>query len=335
MFEKYKGFNLQLFAEGGTGDGGAGDGAAAPTGVTGQADAAPVYPTRARRNQLSGTQYGAQPTAPKQGAQTTQDAAANAQDQAAARRPFDELVKGEYKADFDAHVQKIVQNRLKASKGAEETLGKLSPVLQMIGEKYGIDAADISKIDLDALTQKVTDDNAWYEEQAAREGIPTETFKKYKQLERDQQRMNAERAQASEQEAMRTEYTGLLNAANAYKVTNPAFDLNTEMSNPVFARMVLQPPRGSGVPLEAAYYALHYKDEQNRIQAQQQAAVQQAAQQSVQMATQAIASGNRRPTENGIGNNAAVTTKADPSQLKRKDFEEIKRRLGKGEQIAY
>jgi hypothetical protein len=77
---------------------------------------------------------------------------------AATKPTFEELIKGEYKDDFGKHVSSIVQDRLKNSKQAEETLGKLTPALEALFKKNGIADGDI-----DGLVKKITDDDSLYE----------------------------------------------------------------------------------------------------------------------------------------------------------------------------
>lgn len=42
-----------------------------------------------------------------------------------------------------------------------------------------------------------------------------------------------------------------------------------------------------------------------------------------------------RPNENGTNSNSAFVTKTDPSKLTRADFEEIERRVARGERISF
>ena len=97
-----------------------------------------------------------------------------------------------------------------------------------------------------------------------------------------------------------------------------------------FANMILKPPRGAGVPLEAAYIALNYDVVQQRVSQQ----MNQVAQSATQRAAQTIASGARRPAENGTSGNAAATTKI-PIPKTREQFAEMKRRAAAGEVITF
>jgi len=329
--------NLQLFADGAGGDGGASgaDGAAAP-GATVQAVAAPVYelPASKRRpgmQRQAAAPAPAQDNAPTAGVQ--QDAPAQpAAPQEPARKNFDELVKGEYKADFDARVQEIVKQRLKASKGAEEKLGKYQSALQVLGERYGVDHNDP-----DALAKALDEDRAMYEDEAMREGVPVEQYMRTKKLEREVAAYQSQQQQAAQAARDEQEFGGLIQQAAELKATHPEFDLEQAMTTmPDLVRMVLKPPRGAGVPLKAAYIALNYDREQARVQQQIQQAMQSTAQTAQAAAAQAIAAGSRRPTENGAGGTAAASTKAGvPQNLTVEQIREYARRAQRGEQITF
>ena len=63
------------------------------------------------------------------------------------RKPgWDELMADpEYKSCFDSRVQEIVRKRLRDRHGSEETLGRLRPVLEALGEKYGLESTAWSR----------------------------------------------------------------------------------------------------------------------------------------------------------------------------------------------
>lgn len=91
------------------------------------------------------------------------------------------------------------------------------------------------------------------------------------------------------------------------------FDLRRELKNPVFARMTAP---GVGLSVEDAYYAVHRKELQN-------AAIQAAKRQ----VSNAIASGARRPRENGLSGQASGVSAFDYRNATREQREELKRRI--------
>ena len=332
--------NLQLFADGGgaSGDGGtsgADAGSAAP-GATAQAVAAPVYELPASRRR-PGYKQPAPAPAPAQNNAPAAEVQQNehTQEKPAQEAPpetFDDLVKGKYKADFDARVQSIVQNRLKASKGAEEKLGKYQSALQILGERYGVDHNDP-----DALAQALEADKALYEDEAMREGVTTEQLMQTKKLERQIAAYQSQQERAAQQQRDQQEFQTLMQQASDLKTSHPEFDLDQAMTSmPELARMVLQPPRGAGVPLKAAYIALNFDREMQKWNQQTTQATQQAARDAQERAAQAIAAGSRRPTENGTVGAAAASTKTGvPQNLTLEQIKEYARRAQRGEQITF
>ena len=315
-FEKL--LNLQRFADG-AGDGG-GEGGAGAEGV----DAAPAElpaPSHRRRreNPLANVKYGVDAQA---------EATAGEQTESPPEESFDELINGKFKADFDKRVQGIVQNRLRASKANEEQLGKLQPIADMLAERYGTD-------DPDALMQALADDKALYEAEAVDKGIPVDLLMQTKQLERKQKMLDRQQQEIAQRNQAEQEYANLLQQAAALKAVNPAFDLDAEMANPAFGRMVLQPPMGSGIPMESAYYAIHHKEIEAAQRQQHMQVTQYAVAQTQQKVANAIAAGQRRPSENGATGASPAINKADPRSLTRADREEIRRRVRNGERIVF
>lgn len=93
----------------------------------------------------------------------------------------------------------------------------------------------------------------------------------------------------------------------------PDFDLRRELRDPVFYRLT-SPAVGLGV--EDAYYTVHRRELHS--------AAMQAAQRQV---TSAIASGARRPQENGISGQAPAVSSFDYRSASREQREELKRRI--------
>lgn len=266
---------------------------------------------RAQRNPLASVQYGRQEGAEQQAA-----AAAPEEDRATKWQK----VREEFSAEFGADVQNIVQNRLKNSKKAEETLHKLGPALQQLSERYGVQPDDI-----DGLIAHITDDDSLYEEEALQRGIPVETMKQIKQLEARQAQYDRQQAEAEQEEVFRQHFQKLVQQGEAMKGTFPNFDLMTELQNPDFQRLTSPEV---GVDVQTAFYVVH----RNELQPM---AMQIGMQQAQARLAQSVASGQRRPRENGVSQGAPLDVRDDPSKLTAKDREEIKRRVQRGEKIAF
>lgn len=330
-------FDLQRFADGGAGagDGGAAAGEAGTgetTGVNEGTDAAPRT-RRAKRNPLADVKFGIQPSESAAGQGNAGRDAAGIE--GAPEESFESLIKGKYKAEYDARMKKALDGRFAEARKTEARMGKMAPIIQEMAARYGVDGSDVESMDLDALYAKVTQDRRMYEEEAVREGVPVDLLMQRKNVERQQAALDAQQRRIREANAAQAEVSELVQQAVALKATIPDFDLDREMENPAFARLALKPPRGAGVPLENAYYALHHQDIERARRQQQYQTTQAAVRQTAQMVSNAVASGTRRPAENGAGGASAAVTKSDPGTLTKAERAEVRRRVRNGEHIVF
>ena len=262
--EENKFLNLQLFAGEGAGDG-AGEGSG--TGENSAVDAgqqrllelgvpADKLRKRANKNAVK-LPEGAVRTAPKEPTQKKeQDAAADThteekQTEAPARMSWDDIMKD---PEYNKRMQETVQSRLKTAKGAEESLAMLTPALEVLARKHGLDTENI---DYKALAKAVSDDDSYYEAKALEMGVPVDTAKKVDQHERDTARQKREEARTIREKRFQDHIAKLEEQGKAMKAVFPNFDLRTELQNPTFARMTS--PNG-GISVEDAYYAVHRKE---------------------------------------------------------------------------
>lgn len=324
----YKWLNLQLFA--GEGDGG-GDGAA-----TGESAVDPgqqrllelgVPADKIRKNRAYKVNNPAPKTAtaghgkaqeqnPEQVAAAENPTEDN-KTETPARMSWDEIMAD---PEYNKQMQAVVQSRLRSAKGAEETLGKLTPALELIARRYGQDPA---KPDYDALAKAISDDESYYEDKALEMGVSVETAMKIDQQERDTARQQRQQAQTLEQQKFQQHIVKLEQQAEAMKKVFPNFDLRTELQNPAFARMTSP---NVGISVEDAYYAVH----RNEIQT---AAMQVTAQKTAQKISNAIASGSRRPNENGTSGQAPSVTTFDYRSMSPEQRKALKDRIRSGEKI--
>lgn len=317
---RYKFMSFPVFYEGdgggGTGGGmGAGAAPAGDAGVT-QAVAAPES-RRSKRNPLANVAYGKQPDAAgMQQVSAQQDDAAQGADPA---QEWLNIRNNTHKAQFDADVQQIVQQRLKNSKEAEDKLGKLAPIIESVAKRYGKDASDI-----DGLIAAYNDDDSQYEDEATLRGIPVETLKTIKQLERqrDEQAELAQRSQAEMQ--FQQHVQRLAQEAEQAKQLYPGLDLRQEMQNETFLRLVSPQV---GIDVRTAYEVVHRAELQN-------ASMQIATQKAQQQLTNAIQAGQRRPAENGMQRTPSLDVRDDPSKWTKQDRAEVRRRVRNGERIS-
>ena len=299
--------NLQLFADGaaaaGAGDGGTAEG----QGVTA---AAALPQTKADKNPLANVKYGIQEDAPIAGVQTVAQPDRNAE--------FEKLIKGEYKAEYDARVQDTVQKRLKGQKDIVDKFNALNPTLETLAKKYGVDAGDI-----EALNKAIEEDDSYYEQEALEKGMSVQQLKEVKRMERENANLKAQMEEAQRQENGKKLYAAWMQQADETKKVYPSFDLEAEMKNPKFLDLLK-----SNIDVRTAYEVLH-KDDIIR------GAMQFTAHTVEDKLAKKIASNGARPSENGMSSQSAAVIKSDVSQLSKADRAEIIRRVQRGEKIRF
>lgn len=109
----------------------------------------------------------------------------------------------------------------------------------------------------------------------------------------------------------------LQHQSEAMKAVVPGFDLHRELRNPMFSRLTSP---NVGLSVEDAFYALHHR----QLMA---AAMEKAMEEAVRMTTESIASGARRPRENGLSGQAPGVTHFDYRNATKEQREELKRRI--------
>jgi hypothetical protein len=294
--------NLQLFAEGGDGGTGAGNASAVNGG----------FAASESDNPLANVKYGIkEEDVQNANAQKTDDTTVVDR-----KAEFDKLIKGEYKDLFGDEVQNIVKQRLKGSKEQIAKLESLTPSLELLSKKYGVDATDA-----EALAKAIEEDNTFYEDEALEMGISVDELKRIRKMERENKDLKRQVEEIQARENGAKLYNTWLAQAEETKKFFPNFDFEAEMQNPRF-RDLLQ----AHVDVKTAFQVLH----QDEIMP---AAMQYAAKTVEKKLTDNIIANGARPNENGISSQSASVVKTDVSQFTDADIDEIIRRVRNGESI--
>lgn len=302
--------SLQVFADGGSSAGGAGDGGTAQgQGVTAGAAS---QQTGAKGNPLADVKYGIQPeeSAPAAEVQETTTTDPNAE--------FEKLIKGQYKAQYDAKVQDTIQKRLKGTRETVEKYTALQPVLEILAKKHGVDAGDI-----DALTKAIEADDSYFEQEAMELGMSVKQLKELRSAQRENADLRRQIQERQKQENAEKIYSTWMQQAEETKKVYPGFDLRAELGNSKFLDLL-----NSNIDVRTAYEVLHKDDIIP-------AAMQFAAKTVESKIASKIASGASRPAENGMNSGSAAVVKSDVSQLTKADRQEIIRRVARGEKIRF
>ena len=211
---------------------------------------------------------------------------------------FEALIKGEYKDLYDQRVQDTIQKRLKGSAGIVQKYRELSPTLELLGQRYGVDASDPEALRRAIEAEKAPDSGS---EETKAPG----------------------QAESLRQERARRQLSDWLRQAEVTKTRYPSFDLQQEARDPRF-RSLLR----SGVPLQTAFEVLH----QQEILP---AAMAYSARRAEERMADSVIAGQLRPAEGAMGGQSPVLSKRDVSRLTRAERDEIDRRVARGEKIRF
>lgn len=294
--------DIQLFADGGDGGASGADGAAAGSNTQG-----------VKSNPLADVKYGKQIDAP----------AAEVTDGGQIARPdreaeFDKLIKGEFKALYDARMQDTIKKRLAKSAETVSRYNELAPTLEMLAAKYGVDASDIK-----ALNNAIQEDDSYYEDEALERGISVQQLKEIRKMERENAELKKAMQEQETQENANRLYQKWMQDEVAIKEVYPSFVLDAEMGNPQFQQLLR-----SGVDMKTAYEVIH-KDEIIP------AAMQFTAKTVEQKLANKVMANAKRPAENGMQSQSASLVKPDVASLTKADRAEIIRRVQRGEKIVF
>ena len=301
--------NLQLFAEGG-------DGGTGATGATGVSATAAVSQNKGvKSNPLADVQYGVQPTTAKETTPAAEVVENPTEDRNA---KFEALIKGEYKDLYDQRMQETVQKRLKSSKETVEKYEALTPTLEALAKKYGVDPSDIK-----ALNKAIEDDDSYYEQEALEKGLTVQQLKEIRKMENENADLKRQMEEQNRRDNANKIYAQWMEQAESAKQVYPSFDLRTEMQNQTFVDLLR-----SNIDVRTAYEVIHKDD----IIA---GAMQFTAKKVEQNLTNKIIAQGARPSENGNSSQGASVTKSDVSALTKADRAEIARRVARGEKISF
>lgn len=294
---KFK-LNLQMFGEGGAAAGG-------------EASAAPAA------ENLENVVYGKQAAPIEEAPEPEPETKVTSGDTQAREADFEKLIKGDYKAQFDQRVQKIIDSRFKQTKEMESRLSELSPVLDMLASKYGVDAKDAK-----AIAAALEADDSYYEDEALERGLTVAQLKEIKQIERENAQLKAAQQRVAQKQEADRVYADWMQQGEQLKQIYPTFDFRQEALNPEFAKLLQ-----ANVPVRTAYEVIH-RDEIIG------GAMQYTAQQIQQKTINDIRARGQRPAENGAASRGSgIVTKPDPSKWTKADRKEIEKRVARGERI--
>lgn len=231
---------------------------------------------------------------------------------------FEELIKGEFKEEFDRRIQNNLKRRFKESSELKERNSQNEQIINALKAKYGISESDPSR-----LMEAINNDDFFIREEARKRGMNADTLKKLKALEFEnrsmKERIRRERSEAAMNETLRA----WMESGKSLSEKHPDFDLEREASNPRFIQLL----KGGADP-ETAYYAIHHSEILKN-------AIEKAVNDTREKTAQSIKARGNRPPENGTNQKSTALFKTDVSRLTPAQRAEIAERVSRGEVISF
>lgn len=255
-----------------------------------------------------------QAAADQTGSETTQIATEEKEEDLEA--DFEALIKGKYKAQYDARFQKGFNARHKDYMQNKQQLETLTPVLDMLKEKYGV-------TDVKDLQKAIMDDDSYYEDEAMERGMTVEQLKYMKQMERENKAYKEREQESIREQMMREKVENWIRQESELKNKIPNFSLRDELSNPRFEGLLT-----AGVDVETAYNVIHQEEILS-------GAMNYTAQKAVEKTVNDIKARGMRPTENGIGGTGSEPKKKTVGDMSGDEIMELAKRAKRGEKISF
>ncbi len=228
----------------------------------------------------------------------------------AAYDQFKNQFKDEFTQDFQSHFNR----RFKDHKAVETRLGTVDPIIGNLMQFYGVKSVE----ELQGII-----DQEIMPELASREGFTDpDKYRDYLNTRQKAEQFDAFQKQTQEQTQAEAQQNATvqkwIEQGKALQTTVAGFDLSAELSNPAFAQRLEQ-----GYSVADAYQLAHMNDQ-----------ITEAARRAQEATLQSIKSKNTRIPEVGLKPSAPAIVKNDPSKWSKKDMEEVRRRVIKGETIT-
>lgn len=299
-------FDLQIFAEGGAASGAAGTGGGMQSG-NGKAGS-----TNGDNGETVKVIYGKQAAEDPASDTEAQTRKEQAVDKAA---QFRALIDGEYKDEYTKLTQQMINRRFKEAKTTEESLkgqiDTVAPLLELLKVRYNTE-------DAGRLAELLKKDNAIWRDAADEMGMDTPNYMEYLQLKMRDKRLAQIEQNAEAQKKASAQYQQWMTEAQSLKAKYPAFDLNQEVQNETFVRLLK-----AGVPMDHAFKVAHYDEFMDGT-------IQRVQQQTADNVVANVRARGARPAEAGAKRSSGVVYKSDPSTFTKKDREEVVRQMKEG-----
>lgn len=227
-------------------------------------------------------------------------------------------IRGEYGDLISREVEKAVGRKEAENGQLQDRLMEYQPLIGLLGARYGVTSGKVEDI-----VSAIDNDASFYENAAMKAGMTPDQYKSLMNLQVQNQHLLA--VQREQEDARRRDQmTNQWNMeAERCKQMFPDFNMDDECQKPEFVRML-----GSGVSVEAAYKAMHFEEISQGL-------ISRTESDTKKKVADTVRSGASRPSENGMGKNAATKAKIDVAHLTNEQMDALIERANNGEQITF
>jgi len=227
-------------------------------------------------------------------------------------RAFDNLIKGEYKDEYNKRTQKLIDRRFKQTKELESKVNANQPIMDLLAQRYGVESPE-------DIMSALESDNAYWQDAADDAGMTVEQYKEFQRLKRENDRFHQEQESKIAQQQIDTQAQKWFMESQALIEKYPNFNLEAELEDQQFVSMLQ-----AGVPMEHAFEVIHLDEikQQNQLMAER-------------AVTENIRAKGNRPLENGVSSQGATQIKTNVSNLSKKERAEIAKKAERGEYITF
>lgn len=163
------------------------------------------------------------------------------------QRRYRELVSGEFRDLYDEDAKRLVSRSAREAAALREQADRTQPILEMLLDRYKIRDGDMGK-----LRAAVENDSAYWSQAAEEAGMSVEQYKRFQQLQRQNQELLRAQRQRMGQERADAQLRAWNGQAEQLRAIYPSFDLTREAQNREFLSMLK-----AGVPVRQAYEVVH------------------------------------------------------------------------------
>ncbi len=219
---------------------------------------------------------------------------------------FQELIDGKYKKQFADKVHKIISRRLKEVKSLKETADRNSVIIDMLMKKFNISDGDTEKL------ERMIDENMNHTKSDNNKELLKTLLAENSFLKKDRE-TNLRRLQAKNRADKWREQ------AEETKKVYPDFDIEKEINNPEFARLIR-----AGVSVKSAYEVLNLDS-----------ILDKNSKEAEKMVVDSIRFKGNRPVENGSDPAGGILLSSNVGRLTKKQRAELAKRAARGEKIEF